>query len=115
MTAQGPSLEDAIEGAFAAALLTTCKTLIAGGALPAAALRLSTYALLEGVYGRGVIEDLGVPASTVRRWRAEIKKVTITDPTDEEQAEAINGYFQAMKMPHRIAIQPEGGEKDGRS
>jgi len=66
--------QDAAEAALGAALYATVKALTDAGMRPASALRLAGFVAIDGTLGRGALKALGLPGSTERRWRAEVRE-----------------------------------------
>lgn len=56
----------------ASVLLGIVERFVANGARPAEALRFASVALVEEVFGRKKLADLGVPERTRKRWHAEV-------------------------------------------
>lgn len=65
---------------IATALWSFARAAVAAGLEPAAALRLSSFAVIESSLGREATRGLGLPESTARRWRAEL--ANMTDPEE---------------------------------
>lgn len=66
--------EGALEQGAAVALLGTIEAIKSTGVPSQRALRLAAFALLEGALGREVWKLVGIPPSTVFRWRAEVRE-----------------------------------------
>lgn len=66
--------EGALEQGAAVALLATIEAIKKTGVPSQKALRLGAFVLLEGALGREVWKLVGIPPSTARRWRAEVRK-----------------------------------------
>lgn len=54
--------------------LAMVRALQRGGATPNQALRLATFMHLAETLGQDVLDGIGIPSSTARRWRAEVRK-----------------------------------------
>ena len=67
------AMEDAIGTAAGMMLLAVIESLKVGGMEPQKAVRLATMVMLEGAFGRGVWDLVGIPSATGRRWRAEVR------------------------------------------
>lgn len=68
-----------IDRLIATALYSFSRAAVAGGLDPAAALRLTSFAVIESTLGRDATRSLGLPESTARRWRAELAKMSDLD------------------------------------
>lgn len=64
--------------------LAMVRALQRGGATPNQALRLATFMHLAESLGQDVLDGIGIPASTARRWRAEVRKFYNAGGGDEQ-------------------------------
>ena len=86
--ADNQAMEDAIGTAAGMMLLSMIESLKIAGVESQKAVRLATMSMLEGAFGRGVWDVVGVPAVTARRWRREIRELADVIP-DEPPAEFV--------------------------
>jgi hypothetical protein len=56
-------------------MLGIVATMVHAGVTPNNALRFAAFQTIESTLGREAIESLGLPASTARRWRIEMRKI----------------------------------------
>lgn len=68
------ALGDLVGSASATMLLGVIEALRVAGFEPQKAVRLATMVVLEGAFGRGVWDLVGIPGSTARRWRSQIRE-----------------------------------------
>lgn len=74
MTSNEPVFDrEVAEQALGTLLYGVVKALTASGLSPQKAMRLAAFVVIDGAIGRGALVSLGLPASTERRWRAEVR------------------------------------------
>lgn len=102
--------EGALEQSAAVALLGTIEAIKKTGVPSQRALRLGAFVLLEGALGREVWKLVGIPPSTVFRWRAEAREAAASglipgDMPPEFQQAVIELIMSAQKS--------QGGNDEG--
>lgn len=83
INAENDLLTDALMSMVGATVLTQVRAFLRAGARPSEAVRLTTTVLLVAQYGDGVLEDLGVPRATAKRWRKEARDFLATQTEDD--------------------------------
>lgn len=78
------ALGDLVGSASATMLLGVIEALRVAGFEPQKAVRLATMVVLEGSLGRGVWDLVGIPGSTARRWRQQIREAIASGNIPEE-------------------------------
>lgn len=99
--------EGALEAGAAASLLGTIEAIKSTGVPSQRALRLGAFVLLEGALGREVWKLVGIPSSTVRRWRAEAREAAASGLIPDEMSPE---FQQAVVQLILDAQKAEGGE-----
>lgn len=104
--------QGALEKNAAVALLGTIEAIKKTGVPSQRALRLGAFVLLEGALGRDVWKLVGIPPSTVRRWRVEAREAAASGLIPNEMPEE----FQRAVVDLLFAAEKnEGGEDDEKS
>lgn len=110
MTDKAPDIDTLI----GSAVYSFAKALIATGTEPATALRLTAFGMIDGILGREVTRTLGVPRSTMARWRQELAAAAEgADDVDELAitAEAMNALLPALGFRDLRMVQ--GADDEG--
>lgn len=79
ITVELDSLARSVQTMASTATLGTVRALARGGAPINSSMRLATVQQLVGAFGPGILDELGVPAKTQERWRAELRKYLPAD------------------------------------
>ena len=106
-----------LEQVVAVAVYTFVRAAIAGGMLPATALRLTAFMMIESALGREATVGLGLRRSTAARWRSELASLdaSLINP-DEVPAEMLNDLMGLMPQYFgdlRIIRKPRGEVNHG--
>lgn len=104
-----------IDTLIGSAVYSFAKALIATGMEPATALRLTAFAVIDSTLGRDVSRTLGVPRSTMARWRQEVAAAAEAGQeldANEVTVQAFNALLPALGMRDLRMVQ---GGTDGRA
>lgn len=86
--------------------------LITGGMTPSEAVSHVGFAIIEGTLGRDVSKQLGIPRSTMARWRAQLAEVAQEADdvdVDEVAVAAMNVLLPSLGLRDMRIVQ--GGDK----
>lgn len=90
-------LEDQAGRLLAGMLLAVVRGMVHAGVEPAKAMRLAAFAVLEAEFGRDTVLALGMPGTTERRWRRELREALAEAEIPEDPpVELINELLPMM-------------------
>jgi len=99
-----------LEQGAAVALLGTIEAIKKTGVPSQKALRLGAFVLLEGALGREVWKLVGIPSSTVFRWRAEAREAAASGLIPGEMSEEFQREVIELVLKNE---EQKGGESNG--
>jgi hypothetical protein len=91
--------EDELVAVIGSALYGGVRPLVDQGMTPQMALRLVSATYITEVMGHKALEDMGIPWSTAKRWRATMRKYAehIPDAPPNNVLEDVVRYLQAKE------------------
>lgn len=91
---------EVIEKALGAVLSGVVGSMIQKGWEPQRAFKLAAFVAIEGSLGKDAVIALGLPESTARRWRAQIRELKLIEVDERDlQAQILSQMLPLFGAP----------------